>query len=441
MTDKATRGPVTVLGFGLTGRAVCDHAVRHGLPVAVSDAGALSASAVAWLRDHGIPFEQRGHTDGFLRHASVLVLSPGVSPEASVLASARKRGVPVVSEIAYALSHGTECTVVAVSGTNGKSSTVTAIGEILTSLGRRTWVAGNIGVPLISIVDDVATGDVLSLEVSSYQLEQSPGFHPHVGVLLNLDPDHLHRHGSLERYVRAKSHLFASQGADDVAILPRALAGTFDQGRGRRVYFDEEFPDLPAAADALMPHERLNLRAALAACRTVVPTIELAQVPMGRIAKAFRLPHRMEKLGFVADVRVVNDSKSTNAASAIAAIRAVTSPSVLLLGGRSKGAGYEALADELERSDVRSVIVFGEAAEEFQAILSTRRSIAPRLHRAATLDEAVDRGFETAQPGDVLLFSPACSSFDAFTDYAQRGEAFSAAIRRRPGFREGAPRT
>lgn len=441
MTDGAARGPVTVLGFGLTGRAVCDHAIRHGVPVAVSDAGTLSSSAVAWLRDRGVPFEHGGHTDGFVRRASVLVLSPGVSPGEPVVVSARQRGVPVVSEIAYALSRGPECTVIAVSGTNGKSSTVTVIGEMLTTLGQRTWVAGNIGVPVISIIDEVASGDVLCLEVSSYQLEQSPGFRPHIGVLLNLDPDHLHRHGSLERYARAKSHLFASQGPGDVAVLPRALAGTFDQGRGRRVYFDEAFPDLPSAADALMPHERFNLRAALAACRAVVPTLDLAQVPMGRVTTALRLPHRMEALGFVEDIRVVNDSKSTNAASAIAAVRAVTSPSVLLLGGRSKGEGYEALADELERSDVRSVIVFGEAAAEFQAILSVRPSIAPRLHRVADLDEAVERGLETARPGDVLLFSPACSSFDAFTDYVQRGEAFSAAIRRLPSFREVAPRT
>jgi UDP-N-acetylmuramoylalanine--D-glutamate ligase len=146
-------------------------------------------------------------------------------------------------------------------------------------------------------------------------------------------------------------------------------------------------------------------------------------------------------VGFVGDVRVVNDSKSTNAASAIAAIRAVQAPAVVLIGGRSKGAGYEALADELEQSDVRSVVLFGEAAPALEGIFAQRSLLCPRIINVRCLNDAIDRGLEVCEPGDVLLFSPACSSFDAFTDYVERGTAFSARIRSRPRFREDATRT
>ena len=441
MTDTAERGRVTVLGLGLTGRAVCEHALRHGRDVAVSEAQSLSTSAVTWLRDRDIAFEQRGHTAAFLDRASVLVLSPGVPPELPPIVAARRRGVPVLSEVEYALRHGPECTVIAVTGTNGKSSTVCAIGEILRSFGRRAWVVGNIGVPLISVIDEVSPEDLLVVEISSYQLEQSPRFHPHIGVLLNVAPDHLHRHGSFERYVRAKGHLFASQGDGDVAILPRAWETAFDQGRGRRIYFDEAFPTLPSGGDALLPHEQSNLRAALAACRAALPAFDSALVPMRRVAAAFRLPHRMQDVGVIEGVRIVNDSKSTNAASAIAAVYSVRSPAVVLIGGRSKGAGYEALADQLDRPAIRSIVLFGEAGTALEAVFATRASLRTRLHRVADLTEAVNLGLELARPGDTLLFSPACSSFDAFRDFAQRGEAFAAQIRRQPGFHEGPART
>lgn len=441
MTYPASGERIAVLGFGITGRAVCEYACRHHLSVSVSESSALSPLAEAWLRDHGIPFEQGGHTRGFLQSADLLVISPSVRPALPVVVEARRRGASVISEIEFALRQAPECIVVAVTGTNGKSTTVTVIGEILTFLGQPAWVAGNIGVPVTSILDKMTPNDTVVIEISSYQLEQSPDFHPHVGVLLNLEPDHLHRHGSVDAYALAKSRLFASQGPDDVAILPRALAETFDQGRGRRVYYDEAFPVLPPGADELMLHERANLRAALGACRAVLPDLDTSRVPMDRVRAALRLPHRMETLGFVNGVRVVNDSKSTNAASAIAALRAVDAPVVLLLGGRSKGAGYEALADELRHSTVRSLILFGEAAQMLEGVFVESAFMQSRIVRTPCLHEAIDRGLDVAEPGDVLLFSPACSSFDAFADYSARGEAFSEHIRTHHRFREGDART
>jgi UDP-N-acetylmuramoylalanine--D-glutamate ligase len=430
-----------VLGFGVTGRAVVNYAIEHSLSACVSEQGRLSEAQCAWLHERRIPYEQSGHTSRFLPEADAVVLSPGVSMQHPLVSEARRRHVAVISEMDLALSLAPNRQVVAVTGTNGKSSTVEVIGEILRSLKRRAWVAGNIGLPLISIVDRVSETDTLVLEVSSYQLEQSCSFLPHVGVLLNLSPDHLQRHGDMQSYAQAKSKVFVNQRAGDVAILPRALSSQFTQGKGRRVFYDELFPQLPAGSDGLHPHERANLRAAFAACDAVLGGFRSQDVPMQVIAGTFRLPHRMQQLGRVRDVCVINDSKSTNAASTIAALRSLDASIVLLLGGRHKGAGYDALVDEIAMSGVREVILFGEAAEALR--VEFEQSPHPRVVPvvAGTMQDAVERGMRIAQPGDVLLLSPACSSFDAFSDYAERGDAFSAKIRAYPGFREAGSRT
>lgn len=433
---------ILMLGFGATGRAVCEFAIRHSLSVHVSEQGQLSREQQNWLHEHDIPFEHSGHTSKFLPNADVLVLSPGIPFQHPVLEEARQKGVLVLSEIDFALSLLGNCPVIAVTGTNGKSSTVEVIGRILQSLGRRTWVAGNIGVPLISIIDEITESDTLVLEISSYQLEQSRGFRPTIGILLNLSPDHIDRHGDMRVYADAKGKLFINQETTDVAILPSTLASRFTQGKGRRVFYDKAFERLPSNMDMLLPHELSNLRAALAACKAFVPELAVSEVPMAVVRKAFRLPHRMETLGSVDGVRVINDSKSTNAGSAIAALRSIDSPVVLLLGGRSKGAGYELLIDEIAASEIiREVILFGEAADTLSRVFEQDHLSCPTPFAVRSMKDAVDRGIRVAQPGDVLLLSPACSSFDAFTDYAERGETFTALIRSLPGFESVQPRT
>jgi len=430
-----------MLGFGATGRAVCEFAVRHTFRACVSEQGHLSEGQQNWLRDNDIPFEQAGHSTQFLQRADVVVLSPGIPSELPVLEEARRRGLPVQSEIDFALSILGNHPVIAVTGTNGKSSTVELIGKILQSLGRKTWVAGNIGIPLISAVDQISESDILVLEISSYQLEQSRGFRPHIGVLLNLSPDHIRRHNDMRSYANAKAKLFANQERDDVAILPSTLASQFEHGNGRRVFYDERFQRLPTSMETLLPHERSNLRAALAACAALLPEFDVSEIPIGAVREAFRLPHRMETVGAVGGVRVINDSKSTNAGSTIAALRAIPSPVVLLLGGRHKGAGYESLADEIAASDIREVILFGEAADTLRHVFEQHPRVESGLFSAGTMREAVVRGVFVAQPGDVLLLSPACSSFDAFADYAERGEAFANLIRSQSGFESVQSRT
>lgn len=432
---------ILMLGFGVTGKAVCEFAILHSLSVYVSEQGQFSREQQSWLKVQGIPFEQSGHTSTYLDEADLVVLSPGVPLELPVLEEAQRRNIPVLSEIDFALSMLGRCPVIAVTGTNGKSSTVEVTARILQSLGRRAWVAGNIGIPLISIIDEVEESDTLVLEISSYQLEQSHDFRPKIGVLLNLAPDHIRRHGDMQSYADAKAKLFAHQKSDDVAILPRALASRFVGGRGRRVFYDEGFERLPSYRGKLLPHELGNLRAALAACEALLPGFDISKVPMDAVCEAFRLPHRMETVGHVGNVRIINDSKSTNAGSTIAALRSVDSPIVLLLGGRSKGEGYEALIDVIAESDIREVVLFGEDAESLRQLFEHYSRILPTPFAVQTMEIAVEQGLRIALPGDVLLLSPACSSFDAFANYAERGEAFASLIQSQPDFISGQSRT
>ncbi|MFC2078495.1 UDP-N-acetylmuramoyl-L-alanine--D-glutamate ligase [Candidatus Bipolaricaulota bacterium] len=435
-------GRVLMLGFGTTGRAVCEFAIRHSFSIHVSERERLSEEQLAWLENHNIPFEHSGHTARFLSEVDIVVLSPGIPLRLPILTTVREKGLPIVSETDFSVRLLESCTVVAVTGTNGKSSTVEVIARILQSLGRRAWVTGNIGIPLISIVDDVLESDIVVLEISSYQLEQSRRFRPQIGVLLNLTPDHIHRHGTMQAYANAKGRLFVNQESNDVAILPSTLASQFEQGCGRRVYYDETYERLPDSMDRLLPHERSNLRAALAACDALVPDFDVSDVSSEAVLAAFRLPHRMETLGCVRGVRVVNDSKSTNAGSAIAALRSIDSPVVLLLGGRSKGAGYESLIDEVAAFDsLREVVLFGEAAAMLRSLFARVPGVVLAPPSIRTMQDAVARGILAAQHGDVLLFSPACSSFDAFADFAERGEAFAGVIRSLPGFESGPART
>jgi len=418
-----------VVGLGITGRAVCEYAVRHGVSTFLSEQRSLSDEERRWLGDRGISYEEGGHTDRALAGVDAIVLSPSVPTASTLVDRAVRRGIPVYSELDFAALVSPSPPIVAVTGTNGKSSTVALIGDLLRFWGRRAPVVGNIGHPLIDAADEVASCDAIVVEASSYQLEQSVAFRPRVGVLLNLAPDHLARHGTMDAYAEAKGRLFRLQTPDDVAVLPSDLRARFPQGAGRRVVYDDERLVLPDGSERLSPHHRANLRAALCACEALLPEVDRREVPLDRIVAALRLPHRMEAVGSVGGVRAIDDSKATNPASTVAALAATDGPVVLLLGGRAKRAGYEALRDAIEASAVRRIVLFGEAAEELAALLAGRA-----IDRAPNVEAAVRVGLEAARPGDTLLFSPACSSFDQYRSFEERGEAFSRAVRAHAGF-------
>lgn len=427
--DGLAASRVLVVGYGLTGRATAAFCQRHGIRFSVSDAGRLSAVDEAWLRDHARAFEDGGHSERLLDDADVVVVSPGVSSDLSLLAAAARRGVPVLSELDIAGLYAGDRPIVAVTGTNGKSTTVSLIGSLLGGAGVRSIVAGNIGLPFLDVTDH-DDWDVAVLEVSSFQLEQSKLFHPHIGVLLNLTPNHLERHGSMAAYAAAKLRLFAHQTSSDVAILPAHLATTHS-GLGRLVMFDAPFPPLPQGSDAVGEVRRLNLAAAVAACREIVPGFDATTRHVRDLHHALFLPFRQEPVGAVGRVRLINDSKATSPAATIAALRSIREPVVVLLGGRSKRGGYDELASYLAGSPARGVVVFGEAQTEIAEHL---QCAGVAYVAVANLEAAVAAGLALALPGDALLLSPACSSFDAFNSYEDRGEAFNRIVRRTPGF-------
>jgi len=418
-----------VVGLGITGRAVCEYAARHGVSTFLSEQRSLSDGERRWLDERGIPCEECGHTDRALAGVDAIVLSPSVPTSSSLVDRAVRRGIPVYSELDFAALASPSPPIVGVTGTNGKSSTVALIGDLLRFWNCRAPVVGNIGRPFIDVADEAASCDAIVVEASSYQLEQSVAFRPRVGVLLNLAPDHLDRHGTMDAYAEAKGRLFRLQTPDEVAVLPGDLRERFPQGVGRRVFYDDERLVLPDGAERLSPHNRANLRAALCACEALLPGVDRREVPLDRIVTALRLPHRMEAVGSVDDVRAIDDSKATNPASTVAALAAIDGPLVLLLGGRAKRGGYEVLRNAIETSKIRRVVLFGEAADRLSDLLEGRP-----VDRAANVEAAVRVGLEAARPGDTLLFSPACSSFDQYSSFEERGEAFARAVRAHAGF-------
>ena len=339
----------------------------------------------------------------------VLVKSPGVPGEAPLVAAARERGIPVWSEIELA-SRLLPNPVIGVTGTNGKTTTTELLGAML---GART--AGNVGTALSELVGDVGADEWIVCELSSFQLEDVEQFRPRIAVLLNLEPDHLDRHGSFEAYRDAKLRIFENQGPDDVAVVPRGFGSI--PGAARRVEFaaDDELPAEPLIPGA---HNRENAAAATAAARA-------AGLDDGAIAAALRtfpgVEHRLELVAELDGVRYVNDSKATNTAAARRALTAYDAPLHLILGGRAKGESWEELARAIAAADVVTAYLIGEAAEPLSVDLGHEN--VPFLI-SATLERAVAEARSAAKPGDVVLLSPACASYDQFRDYEHRGEEF-----------------
>jgi UDP-N-acetylmuramoylalanine--D-glutamate ligase len=329
------------------------------------------------------------------------------------VASARAHGIPVISEIELG-ARLLPNPIVGITGTNGKTTTSALLGAILEAAGMPVEVAGNIGRPLTSLVDETAPEAWVVCELSSFQLEDVVTLRPRVGVLLNLAPDHLDRHGSFDAYAAAKLRLFERQGPDDVAVVPRGFGGT--PGSAPRVEFASDDP-LPVEPLLRGAHNRENAAAATAAARAL-------GVPDDAIAEALRtfpgVEHRIETVADVGGVLWVNDSKATNVAAALRALASFPGRRLhVILGGRGKHESYAPLAEALGDGDRAYVI--GEAAPEIAEALATA---AIPFESAGTLAVAVGAAASNARPGDVVLLSPACASFDQFTSFEHRGEEF-----------------
>lgn len=351
---------------------------------------------------------------GLLHGVDVLVKSPGVPGEASLVLAARARGIPVWSEIELA-SRLLENRIVGVTGTNGKTTTTELVAAMFRAAMLSAPTAGNVGTALSELVDAIDPDLPIVCELSSFQLEDIDTFRPWIAVLLNLEPDHLDRHGSVEAYRAAKLRIFENQTPEDVAIVPRGFGPI--PGAGRRVEFSAE-DDLPA--EPLIPgaHNRENAAAATASGRA-------AGLDDDAIAEALRtfpgVPHRLEYVAERAGVRYVNDSKATNTAAARRALVAYDAPLHVILGGSIKGERFDAFAADVARANVVAAYLIGEAAELLATDLGY---VDVPFIVSTTLERAVAEATATAKPGEIVLLSPACASYDQFRDFEHRGEEF-----------------
>jgi UDP-N-acetylmuramoylalanine--D-glutamate ligase len=400
------------------------------------------------LAEWGVELRAGDQDAALLEGKDLVVRSPGVPWNAPLVAAARERGVEVIGELELAYRLLATDRLVAVTGSNGKSTTTAWIGDILRQGGQKVFVAGNIGLALTNLLPAIDADSIVVAEVSSFQLEDADELRPRVAVLLNLAPDHIDRHGSLEEYYRMKWRLFRRQQADDVAVLnaddPNVAAGAkgltskvlWFGGRGERdgvnvqgceiryrvngnegVLLDVEEVSLPG------PHNLANAMAAATAALAIGADPAAVATGLG----SFRgLPHRLEPAGEVGGVRYVNDSKATNVASAVVALASFDAPVVLIAGGKAKGESFEPLARAAAVREVRRAVLYGAAAEALAAAFEGKVP----YERVRTVVEAVLAATRAAQPGDVVLLAPACTSWDQYRNFEERGDDFKREVSR-----------
>ncbi len=406
-------GPYLVVGLARSGTAIARALRAHGEVIGCDTGEPENAAGLERLELHprsgGLDLLDRVHT---------VVKSPGVPREAPVVAAALDRGLEVTGELelAWRLLPNP---FVAVTGTNGKTTTVELLGEIYRAAGIRAVVAGNVGTPLAALVGEIPPEVVVVCECSSFQLEDSCAFSPECAVLLNLEEDHLDRHGDVASYREAKMRIFANQLPGDHAIDPALIAAETAVTEGV----------LSVRGESLLPVAEIRLRGAhnLENARAAALAASVTGVPGQAIAQALRafagVPHRLEEVRTLGGVLYVNDSKATNVASAVKGIEAFEGGVHVVLGGSLKGGGFTGLREAV-RERCRATYLIGEAQERLASDLA---GTVP-LRRFGTLEDAVGQAAGAARPGEIVLLSPACASFDAFRDYEDRGDRFRALV-------------
>jgi UDP-N-acetylmuramoylalanine--D-glutamate ligase len=438
---------IAVIGLARSGRSVAILLARSGNSVYASDAGSsatLEATA-AELRTEGVQVQLGGHDIARIERASLVVVSPGVPPDVPAIRAAEAKGIEVVSEVEIGLRFLPNTDYIAVTGTNGKTTTTALIDHLLRAVGHRSVAAGNIGTPLSEVALQPVPPAWIALEVSSYQLHVTPIIEPRVGVFTNVSPNHLDRYASVDEYYADKQQLFRNatpsshwvlNGDDpDVLRLAAHAAGIttrFSLMKRTDAYYERSTNELVVLGYPLIKRGELkllgdhNVGNALAASLAVAlahphhrTTDAFGQIADG--LRSFRsLEHRTEVVAEQGGVLWINDSKSTNVASTLMALRGMTRPTVLLLGGKHKGEPYTALRSELART-VKTVIAYGEAAPEITRDLAGTVSVE---HGGTDFTAVIACARKAAAAGDAVLLSPACSSFDMFENYERRGAEF-----------------
>ncbi len=450
--EKFTGKKVCVLGIGKSGRAVACLLASHGFDVLISEESAYSQAKSLHLPQQ-IAVETGGHSDRVFA-CNFWVKSPGIFPKNPILLEAKKRGIPVFSELEIALSFMPKgVRLFAVTGTNGKTTTTSLLGEILKEYaarerkGRRVFVCGNIGNPVSSYADEVKKGDDVVLEVSSYQLEDSTYFRPNYACILNVTPDHLDHHGGMKGYIKAKGKILRNQRENDVLVVNGAdvaCAELVEKAKSNVLAFSTH-PKHLLKTDVFFDGDELifseghqirpprlkgihNVENAMAAALMALA----AGVDAGTIQTVFNrfeaMEHRIEQFAYHRGVVYVNDSKATNLDSTITALKSFEkTPTIwLILGGRDKGASYEVLVPYL-KTYCKRVLTIGEAMDKIEADLQGAFPVT----RCDTLAKAVETAMAGARRGEVVLLSPACASFDQFADFEQRGQIFKRLVNAR----------
>lgn len=439
---------VLVVGLARTGTVTALFSAGYGATVTATDEKPESelAETAARLRAAGVKLEFGAPPEATFLDQDLIVLSPGVPANLPALEVARAAGVPVWSELelAWRFLRGK---LVGITGSNGKTTTTSLVAHILKTAEIETLVGGNIGVPLLALVESSKDSTVTVAEISSFQLETIAEFRPEIGVLLNLTPDHLDRHASFDDYAKAKMRMFENQLERDAAVLnaddpevtrrmpsgqhvywfsreKRVASGTFL--RDGQVFFRTEGAEIPVVRrdEIPLPGEH-NLENVLAACAAAyLAGAEPAAIVNG--VKTFRgVEHRLEFVAEIGGVSYYNDSKATNVDASLKAIEAFPGPLIVILGGKDKGAPYAPLREPL-RERGRLAITIGAAAEKIASELED----AVALRHAGTLERAVEIAIAAACAGDTVLLAPACSSFDQFENYEQRGRVFKELVKR-----------
>ncbi len=450
-TPKAYKGrKAVVLGLGRSGLAAAKLLARKGFRVFVSDSRPRrELRDIANKLPEKIKWEAGGHSDRILDH-HFIVKSPGIPHHAPILAKARAAGMPVFSEVEVALSFAPKVRVVAVTGTNGKTTTATMTAAAFKSARKKVHLLGNIGQTVSGSISKLKKGDTVVLEVSSYQLEDSRHFKPDAAAIINVTSDHLDHHGSMQAYMEAKARIFRRQDRDNFAVFNAddALSlGFTRECRARKLFFSRTPSNRTAA---WLEKGKINLRlqgekkthkipppkipgehnlenamaaALLAACQGVKPTA---------IAKAFKnfksVEHRLEDVGKVGKLLCLNDSKATNVDSSIAALRSLDDRAgkiLLILGGLQKPGGFKALRPHIENR-VKAVFAIGNAVGKIEEDLQGVTHVFP----CTTLEQAVQVAYQIGQKGDSLVLSPACASFDQFDSFEHRGDVFKSLVKK-----------
>ncbi len=415
------------MGFGKSGQAAARYCVLQGAHVTVTDSRSEPefADILPGLALLHLKTVFGGHPDSCFEAADMIVVSPGV-PDLPQLTAARNRDIPIIGELELAIQE-VKAPIIAITGTNGKSTTTALIGHLLNEGGITACVGGNIGTPLLDLLPQARSAKVVVLEVSSYQLETTPSLHPHVSILLNITPDHLDRYGDMGRYIRAKSLLFRNQTAEDVCIYNTGdteVARLAAQSKARKVPFSAQEPGVSYRLEDTPLTGAHNLENMIASV-LAVQAVGLPDAAIRRGLKTFQgLPHRLQLVRELRGVSYFDDSKGTNIGAVIKSLAGFSKPVHLIAGGLGKGTRYTALRP-MVASHVRTLILMGSDRGIMREDLG---DLVPTV-LVNSMKEAVAAAAAAAHVGDVILLSPACASFDMFKDYADRGDQFASCVR------------